>query len=451
FTVFNPRPEAVHATVALDVPNVDNSRRQPALRNPDGTPIPMQVVAPGFLAHQFGLLARVDLPAGGCAEVRLDWSRDELPPLPAPVDLPFETTVASDTINLRFREGQLATIENLKNGRTLQASDGAAFFEPMALPQEAEGWMTKSFANNPLPFLPKRLWLEECGPLRFRLMRSGFAGPYAILQAFDLCQGEPTVEVTTTVDLVMDTAYVVLGFPLPGEARLSVDIPFGVEDRDLSRIRYGYLGGWNYENIERRLPGIFWGRSWVFAEASDASFGLVTADGPRYFRRHGDPLRLLHFLADGRTEQRSGWMANVGQERALGRHTFRHQFVLAGGTWREADMVGRAQRLRTPPQVLPGIPTTTVAPFEVQPETVRLSAFYREGDDILIRLVNMGSRIAATAIRPPFAFGGVTSVDFLNRPMGEQPIARDGAIHFTLQPWQIVTLRFARNLSAQGV
>jgi hypothetical protein len=215
-----------------------------------------------------------------------------------------------------------------------------------------------------------------------------------------------------------------------------------VEPRDLSKIVYGHRGEGNYENIERRIPGIFWGKSWIFASAGSRSFGLISVDGPRYFRRFGKPLKLLHFLISVKPEAPHGWLAKtkIGYL-ALGRHVFHHQLVLAGTTWKKAAMPKRAQQARTTIPVLPGSIIRPLNDFCLKPEPIRLSALYCEGKHVFLRIVNMDDRSNLAQIFFPRPIKTVAACDFLGVPLKMDIKFERHKILATLAPWQIITLK----------
>ena len=442
FVAYNPLPEPQTRCLTFELPNVDNSRRRPVLRDKNGAALTQQIIYAGRLARDFDVMAAVSLPACGMAEVHVDWSMDEVTdPEPQAQDgLDLETSF--DRMTLQFREGRLVRVEDTAAGASLQTGESdIGLLDAVALPKEIDYWMPTSFADTPLPFIVEELRLDETGPLRQRVTRKGRSGGHHVIQNLDIYRGADTVDVTTTVDIVPDCAMFALALPLTEAAELTVDVPFGVEARDLSAIDYGCMGSGHYENIERRLPGIFWGRSWVFAQTGDASFGLITVDGPRYFRRHGPPPHLLHFLVSIPPDRDSGWQRKVNTSKALGRHVFHHQLVLSGGNHRQVDMVRRAQRLRTPIAITGGVARDLPQLLQVAPAAVRLSAIYREGAQLMVRVVNVGETPAAAELTLGFTPRAAQVCDFEGQP-AEGDICLDGVVaRLRMAPWQIATVR----------
>lgn len=442
FTIFNPLPESRREVVRLWIPKIKSGRLRPVLRDSHGRELAMQFLYGDTYACDYEVLVDAEFAAGGGTRINLEWKRAEVETPPPSTPKGLDARIESDVLKLTFRRGALVRVENQVSGRKLTSQGTAALLEPMLLPQKLAEWMPISYADNPLPFKVTRLVVEEAGPLRHRIARYGESGGCPIRQDFELHRGSSEVVVHTTVDLCRQSTNVVLGMPLSPSARLTVDIPFGVEERDLRRIRYGSAGRVDWNDIERVIPGMFWGRSWVFAKDGPRSFGLISVDGSRMYRQHGRPRRLLHMLACVFADQRTGWFRYVNPGRALGRHEFQHRLVLAGDNWRAAEMAARAQRVRTALPVATGGVTAVPSSFRVEPGTVRLSALCREGSAVLCRLVNLSDQPTEATIHPPFRFRSAAAVDFLGRSVQARIVRKGDALRVALAPWRILTLRF---------
>lgn len=448
YVVYNPLPESQTRMIELTVDNVDTSRRHPILTDADGRRLPQQITYTGRLARDFDVLVETPLAPGGMTQLLLDWSADDVPSV-EPTELDTLDHVAElvapdgslGPVRLHISRGHIVRIDVVGVDRYLQAREGEDLLEPVIVPREVDYWMPVSFADSPLRFQPETLSLNESGPLRYRLTRRGRVGKHSVSQQIDLHADCLAVDVKTTIDIVPDCALFALSMPLAEDARLTVDVPFGVEPRDLSGIEYGHMGEGNYENIERRIPGIFWGRSWVFAESESASFGLISRDGPRYFRRHGSPPHLFHFLASIPPDRDTGWQRKCNTSKVLGRHTFEHRIVLGAGTYAEADMVRQAQQWRTPLPVVTGLVQAECGHIELTPSTVRLSAMHRDGTHLIVRLVNMSGEKADAALKCGTPIAGVACCDFMGTPLQASATHDGERIQLEISPWQIVTLR----------
>lgn len=445
FCAFNPLPEKRSKILKVDLPNIDNSRRMPLIKNAAGEEVLSQIVYTGCLNLDFIVLVDAELPPCGLSQFNISWSGEDSI-FNERKDVPdMNATLESDTIKLRFKNGQLVSVINKINGSSIESKNSASFFEPLSLPQKVNYWMADSFADDPLPFVPKSLTIDEKGPLRWRITRIGYSGQHRFTQHFDLYKGKASVDVETIADLSSDSTNICLGMPLSKKAKLNVDIPFGVEDRNLSNIEYGHKGEGNFENIERRIPGIFWGKSWVFAENKNESFGFITIDGPRYFRRYGNPERLLHFLACLKPDQTEGWMTKINSQRACGRNIYKHKLVLDGENWQEASMPQKSQQARTDIPILFGAFKNTKK-LKISSDKVRMSAFYKEGENFILRIVNMNYCDKHVKISLPFAIRSIKKCNFKNNKMKGDVQSNGNAFETNLSPWEIATFNIIQNL-----
>ncbi|MBT4821408.1 MAG: hypothetical protein HON70_37205, partial [Lentisphaerae bacterium] len=168
--------------------------------------------------------------------------------------------------------------------------------------------------------------------------------------------------------------------------------------------------------------------------------GLITRDGPRYFRRHGTPPRLYHFLVSIPEDRETGWQRKCNTAKVLGRHTFEHRFVLGKDHCSATGLVRQAQQWRTALPVVTGRIRNDCGHIELTPSTVRLSAMYREKGHLIVRVVNMSENDVDAALDWGTPIGKVTSCDFTGTPV-PAPIAHAGRqTRMTLRPWQIMTL-----------
>ncbi len=443
FCAFNPLPENREEILEVDLPNIDNARRTPSIKNVNGEELLSQIVYTGGLNRDFIILVEAELPPCGLSQFNISWSREDSALSERENVQDMNATLESDTIKLKFEDGQLVSAANKRTGGNIKSKNDAAIFEPLSLPQKIDYWMANSFADNPLPFVPETLTIVENGPLRWRITRTGRSGPHRFIQHFDLYKDNASVDLKTIADLSYDSANICIGMPLPETAKLSVDIPFGVEDRDLSDIEYGHKGEGNYENIERIIPGIFWGKSWVFAGNGKESFGFVTIDGPRYFRRYGNPERLLHFLVCLKPDQTEGWMTKINSQRACGRNIYKHKLVLDGENWQESGMPGISQRARTTVPVLFGALKSNKK-LKISSDKVRISAFYKEGEEFILRVVNMNSGLEHVKISLPFAIKNIKKCNFKNNRMECDLQYGGNSFKTDISPWEIATFNIKK-------
>ena len=441
-TLYNALPEERREIVPLMIVNVYNHRRQPLLKDAAGKLLDSQIVYAGPGAMDFGVLVDVTLPPDATKEIRIEWSDEEARPAESESVPGMSGSFETQDIGIAFESGIITGIENRKTGRRWRTDDPMGYLAPASLPQTLTYWTPVSFDDDPLPFTPESLVVMERGPLRLRLRREGTSGAHYFTQYIDLYRGRGEVCVTTMVDVSRDSTNIVLSLPLDARDRLFADIPFGVEERDVNAVIYAGDEATN-EGMERRIPGILWGRSWFFCESRDGGLGLISEDGPRYYRRHGSPQRLLHFLVGVKPDRFTGWFSQTrsGQGYVLGRHTFHHRLVVDGKSWSEAEMVKCSQQARTRVPVFFGKPVTSEQGLSITPACVRLSGFYRDGEETLVRVVNMSDADTKALLSLPFEPGELTACNFHGEAVDAELALEGKTVRCVLSPWQIMTMR----------
>jgi alpha-mannosidase len=198
-----------------------------------------------------------------------------------------------------------------------------------------------------------------------------------------------------------------------------------------------------YENLERRIPGLFWGRSWIAARAGGAAAWLLSEDGDRFFWQHPSREWLMHFFlrvphAPGRNWEHR---ATVGQ--AIGRHVFHHVLALHGPEVAAAELVRRAEQLRFPVRC---IPVRLQAPMQpdswitIEPDLVQMSAFYAEGPTWILRVYNPQPASVTARIALPSSCLSAIYADFNLQGMEGEVSVEGRTLGVKLAPWQIATL-----------
>jgi hypothetical protein len=238
-----------------------------------------------------------------------------------------------------------------------------------------------------------------------------------------------------------------LCFDLPLRGALHVDIPFGVEPRDLADEPYAMTMPLTHNNIERHREHQFWGRSWASVSDGERGLGLITLDGDRYWTYDANTGELRHILMTPLDDEDHGWESWVTKERlALGWHDFRHRLVLHDGDWKAADLCGLSDRLRLPLQVVkplgpdraPGLPP--VDQVALTPANVRLSALYRAPEGYVLRVCESAGEAAEAVVGLPADFAEALRTDLNLEPYGP-PVSLEGRdLRVPLRPWEIATV-----------
>jgi len=267
------------------------------------------------------------------------------------------------------------------------------------------------------------------------------------------------VDFHTRVFCAGANGFFALCFDLPIRGELHVDIPFGVEPRDLTHEPYALTLPPGSGNIERHREHQFWARSWASFHDGEKGLTLITADGDKYWTYDAATGKLRHILFTPLRDEDEGWEAWVTKERlALGWHGFRHRLLFHDGNWKDTDVCGASDRLRLPLQIV-----KPLGPFRdpllrpeqslsVSPASVRLSAFYRAEEGYVLRVYeSSGEAVEATVRLPaegsPPGEGGAGGrfrqarrTDFNLEPLDAPVELRGDRLTLPLRAWEIATV-----------
>ncbi|MHB1457721.1 MAG: glycoside hydrolase family 38 N-terminal domain-containing protein [Armatimonadota bacterium] len=438
--------------VPLWLLNGDLTRDISRLVDAQGNEVPYQVVDVPASNSELSILAEVKSPGCGYTTLKIEWmdspsgvtftealalwkTKYKLTDRKVIVDDNLE--LSNGLIKLSFKDGQIVSIKDLETGMKRKGSDGASFFEPVSYPITRTGWSSDAVTDNPEPFVVDEIRLDESGPLRWRVTRTGKAGGFWIRQNIDLLKGEKLAHSTVQFLAPGDNsdAFITMSMPVSEDATFNVDIPFGVEPRDVKNIKYGIS--------ERAIPGFFWGRTWANAYDSEGSIALVAGDGDKFFRAYGEPRRLVHFMAQKTRVFDCDWEGYIDTFNAGGRQVFTHMIVMGETCGQQERLIELAERLRHPVRTtyVPADRIGTEEEFvKLAPSTVCLSSMYYEDGKQIIRLVQMAPVSAKTVVELAKPVKSAKTVDLNGNPMASD-ISVDGkSIKLSIGAWKIATI-----------
>jgi hypothetical protein len=459
-TVAQPR----HEVLPIWLVNSDLTRDIAGIVDADGNDVPMQVIEYPFSNCECLLLAEVNVPACGQTTLGLRWTTlgEETPGLigdnnlgdsyndywkskHAAADKPYDPDhfeLRSDCIKVKFEQGRLVSVRDLQSGVTRKASREAAFLEPVHYAMDSPNW----FIGNGIPENPDTptfdsVRIDERGPLRWRVTRTGTVGGYWFRQHLDLIKGLRGVRSTLQFLAPAENRSNLIGLsvPLSTSAVLRADIPFGVEERNLDQHPYGI--------DERLIPGMLWARTWVAARDRQGLVALVALDGDKFFRDHGHPRRLVHFLARRTEVFEKGWENYIDTQDLGGRQRFEHELLLDDAEAGDRALLQRAETLRHPVQILNVAAESLGRQAEwlsLTPDTVQLQAFHIAGPSIYLRITQMAAAPAQVEVSLPFSPREASRVDLDDQPLKARVQRKGHRLRLELKPWEIATLKLMR-------
>lgn len=446
--VYNPLPFERRATVPVRITFVegDTGGLPDTLRliDIDGKELPFQIRDEMWhvkVRWEADLLLQIELPAGGWNVVC--WAAGA----PAYVEVTSDSceVLENEVLRLEFERGHLIRIVEKDRGKTWSAPDECSFGHLRAYDVDTTAPLHVGRTMGHADACWETWRVTERGPVRQTLRCEGHVGAHRATLEARLYRGERRVEFAVWLDCAGMDGFIAAHAPLPDGGRLVGDMPFCVEDKD--------LGAEPYVGIERRREGMFIAQSFVDWTDGDSGMCYVSHDGDRYyvFDRQGGTLG--HILVNSVRPVADGWERHVNRQRdALGEHNFTFSVLPHAGDWREAELWRRARALRTPaicdwPRAVGDRPLDRSL-LRLEPANVSLSAFYREGDCLLLRVCESAGQAVEATIVLPFVPADVQCVDLLGVPMRDggpgkaSPgiASRDRTLSFPLGSWQIVTI-----------
>ena len=268
------------------------------------------------------------------------------------------------------------------------------------------------------------------GPMLARVEVRRSFGRSRVTQTYALAAGSARLDIDTDVEWGESEKVLKARFPLDVHAgQSSSEIQFGHVQRPTHANT-----SWDHARFE------ICAHRWV--HVAESGYGVAVANDSTYghdiMRETGEgratttAVRLTLLRAphspDPRTDQ--------------DRHRLSYALVPGAGV-REAADAGYALNLplRVTPHALGEPPVVAVDNPAVRVEAVKL-AEDRSGD-VVVRLYEAEGGRARTGVRPGPWCAAAEVTDLLERPLHETPV-EDGAVHLSLRPFEIVTLRLRR-------
>jgi alpha-mannosidase len=387
----------------------------------------------------------------------------------------------------KYPDSPVQILEN-SYGRLRLGEGGIGSFEDKARGVEYLG------AGNPAYYTVNDVWVYHGGPitgeakvneahwklveegsLRSTAKMEGKLGPHRVEMSVSLYHSLERVDIQLQVDSVGGSGYFVAQVPFGYSGSLKAGIPFGAEVRDLSREPFGEEAG-----EERLRKNVFYAHHWVDYNDGQKGLTLLAAEGQRGFHYEPQSRTLGHILLMTITpfpvespHQHHGTQGEMETYfsnrffRGTGRHEFRYSLLPHRGDWKTARSLFQAQEQLYPVrwqhiQYHPRFEATgnggpvSVQPREgldlpltksflsVNPETVALSSWYWNEGAYYLRLYESTGQEANVEVQLPFDAKVCESVDLIGRRSETPRVILDGGkARFSVQPWEIVSLRIS--------
>ncbi len=438
---YNPLPHERDAAVPARVTFVrgDEGAAPETMRLVDarGEEVPWQKLGEmsrGRQRWEIDALVKLRLPACGWNVLRWEPGEPSFQP-----DAAGEPNVLeNDALRLHFHLGRLVKIEEKTRGAAWEAPDDTPFGHLRAYLVDT----TAPLHVGPILGRLDAEWtswrVTERGPVRWTMRSEGRVGPHAAALETRLYRGDARVEFHAEIDWVGMNGFLASHTPYPGPGRLWGDMPFCVEEKDLTN--EPYVG------IERRREGLFIAQSFVDWRRGHRGLAYLSHDGDRYYIYDAAAASLAHILINSVRRPADTWERHVNEQmEGVGRHEFTYSLAPHAGSWRDARLWRLAAELRS--SALAAWPTRSGREpawrslLRVEPDHVTLSACYLEEGRMLLRLTENAGKSAAVKIALPARAKRAEPVNLLGEPV-KSPKAnlRGETLSLRLRPWRIATI-----------
>ena len=289
--------------------------------------------------------------------------------------------------------------------------------------------------------------LLEAGLVRSRAHIQGNIGEHQVEQDIILHKNSRRVDFVTKIESAGGDGFFRVYFPIAYEGKIVGDVPFAVEERDVTSEPYGTL--------ERHRENVFYASHWADYFTAEHGLALFIEGGQQGYYFDPEKRVLGHTLLKTIVHPQRGWERFETRLReGKGAQIFSYALYPHAGDWKDAKLYRQSLEYHSATRSLwklRRLPDATLPEdhsfLTVKPENVVLSAFYQDGDALILRLYETGGTSAEAEVILPFAAKSVTSTNFLGEPSETESaiqIQRD-VVKFQIKPWEIITLSIARD------
>ena len=417
------------------------------IRNAKGEEVAHQLIDP--VPYEDGTLKEADLlihastPALGYASFYVS----ELPAGSPIQELKPRslTTLENERVSLRFDAGRLVSLEDKQTGRSLFDAGDHTIGDLRFHIIEDTGPYHYGPIIDTLTFACEEATLVEEGELRSRARLSGRIGDHRVEQEIAIHRTTRRIDFNVTIESAGGDGLFRVYFPFAYDGRIKVDIPFGVEERDVTREQYG--------SLERLRENVFYGSNWADYSTTDYGCALLIEPGMQGFCHFPDQRLLGHTLLKTIAHPTEGWERFETRLReGRGTQQFRYALLPHEGDWATAEVDRESVEFRTPlrgrwklaPSAAHELGETESF-LSCAADNVAVSSLYIEGNSVVLRLFETRGRAADNVeLRLPFSPAAASKTDCLLREL-EDPISVEGnTLRYSLSPWEIATFVIER-------
>jgi len=271
----------------------------------------------------------------------------------------------------------------------------------------------------------------------------GQIGHHSVIRKILFHKTEPRLEFQIEINWQHQDGFIVLEWPRWKESKIAGDIPFGVEEKNLTLEPFNLSSGRTWDTIERQRENLFYAKSFVSQSNGCSSLTYVNHDATGYYLL-GD--KTISNILHNSVTKLTGWerFLNPGIK-GLGQHRFVSHLFFLPATCRSNHLARRAQQLGILPEKISGqcIPAgkeKIKSLLSLAPGNLIFTSFYCEGQEYVLRFYETEGKKTKAIIRLARETTRIYRTNLLGKQREE--IYPSNPITTRVKPWEIVTLRF---------
>jgi len=285
------------------------------------------------------------------------------------------------------------------------------------------------------------------GPVYSKVITQGWINEHRIRKEIVTYQQLSRIDFRTEIDSKGGDGVFKIKFPLGFEGKLMGHIPFGVEERELSKepCRVSFAS--------KNYPHTFFAGRWVDYSCPNYGIALISSPGRMGYDFDPDEKILKHILLKIRTIPTKGPWRHINKlHEAKGVHSLKYSIYPHEGDWKKANVhrraleyqepliskvVSKAAQRRTKGVALPN-ETSFV---KIEPDNIVMTGFYKKSKQVVVRVYESQGKGEKAKLVFPFTIGKARETDFNGQhvKLGRRINIVNRVLDFEIKPWEIVT------------
>ena len=437
--VVNPLAWSRTDLATFDVQMLTKPKAGLSVLDPQGKPLPFQVLSKDSSTHTYRLLVEArDVPSLGYEVLHVVSGGNS-----APTDLKANGLTLENSLLRVTIDPQSGCIKSIYHKRTEFESIAAGgcgnelqVFQDT--PKDYDAWNIDADFEKQVTKLDQAASVEliEKGPVRatIRIVRTWQNSRF--VQEVSLYAGLDRVDVTNNIDWHETHVLLKAAFPLAASGpQATYEIPYGSIERPTTRNN-------SWETAKFEVPALRW------ADLGDGNHGFSLINESKYgYDAKGNVLRLSLL--------RSPTWPDPEADR--GHHQFSYSLYPHSGDWKQALTVRRGYEFNYKLRALQVEAHEGNLPPQhsfvgIAGDNVVLTALKKaeDSDALLIRFYEWAGTTAEVRLRLPEGASGASLTNLMEKPEGEQLPVTNHQVTVPVHPYEIVSVRveFARRHSS---